>query len=312
MALKRKQKPAQHAIIPTQDSFAQKSDKHLCWAALEMRSGSMALVAVTDTENRKPTETYEFFYRMHGPNGNTPTVFKAQASDPVTTDPTSKWTAGKARHGAWAVTHGAYLTQQMLNRLGCAIPLEIRDASEPENPQTNYDGLTQIHQTAGRKPKMAAASKTKGASVTAAWEALLMENEKAAKKNKKTDAQLIAAMEAEFPDKKGKSTLTRVSMIRGCYNQGTNLFASRYEGIKANDNNRPISRSYDENGDVIANPRSQGRAVKALKTGTPAGPAKKKIAKKTKPAPATKSTAAAKPKVKVKTKKKMTTKAKKA
>lgn len=127
---------------------------------------------------------------------------------------------------------------------------------------------------------MAGKGKTNGLSVNQAWEQLLLQNEKAPKSKKLTDAQLTVEMEREFPDKAGKSTMTRVSMIRGCYNAGTNLFQSRHGGVRADDKNRPVSHPYDENGEKIENARSRPRKTDGKKTASKKV-SKKKVSKKT-------------------------------
>lgn len=78
------------------------------------------------------------------------------------------------------------------------------------------------------------------------WEEVLITNEAA--KKKLTDAKLIEKMEKMFPEKAGKSTIVRVSMVRSNYNTGTGMFSMR---SKAGTKKRPTSFGYAANGDVV-------------------------------------------------------------
>lgn len=97
-----------------------------------------------------------------------------------------------------------------------------------------------------------------GLSLLDTWEKLFIENEGRAKKM--TDAQLVAAMEKEFPDKKGKSTVTRVRMFRSAYNNAAHSMKGR-DLPSARSKTRPISHEYDAKGNVVE-PRRGGGAPK--------------------------------------------------
>ena len=56
------------------------------------------------------------------------------------------------------------------------------------------------------------------------WHALLVQNVKASKSERMTDEQLEKYMTKLFPEKAGKSTITRVAMMRSCFNNGTGMF----------------------------------------------------------------------------------------
>lgn len=118
------------------------------------------------------------------------------------------------------------------------------------------------------KKKTDVAKAAKGPKVNAEWARLLVENEKAPKSAKKTDDQLVAEMERLFPEKAGRSTLTRVSMVRAIYNKGTNMFLKFGPAAVK-------SHRYDENGEVC-----KGRKIKIAKKTASKKAAKKKTAKK--------------------------------
>lgn len=110
--------------------------------------------------------------------------------------------------------------------------------------------------TEGTPPQKTVKQQVKKTKLYEAWNNLLIKNEKASKKNKLTDEQLYEAMAELFPDKADKTTLTRVSMVRSCYNKGTNMFAKL--GAPDGDE-RPISTSYDADGNVLeARTRKRG------------------------------------------------------
>ncbi len=87
-----------------------------------------------------------------------------------------------------------------------------------------------------------------------AWTKLLAQNERAKKGERLTDAQLTQEMTKLFPDRKGKTTLTRVNMIRSIYNKGSSMFESLGPAAVK-------SRRFDKNGDVI-----EGRNYKSPDT----------------------------------------------
>ena len=264
-----------------------KSDGHLCWAAHQPlgEHGSIAMYRVEDPKSPPDTgELFEFFYTMDGPDGNTPTIWKARADTPLTGksgEKLSNCARGVARHDCVVITHGAWHSQKCIKRIGADVPAEIRDAVDPEAESAGVvDGADFKPRHKPRRPAMAAKSKTGGLSVTAMWEKLLIANEKAPKAKKMTDAQLVAAMQKEFPDKRESTTLTRCSMIRGCYNKGTNLFKARFGCKKANGKNRPQSCAYDKDGALIENPRSQPRDSSKKKAGSKKAGSKKTSSKK--------------------------------
>lgn len=139
-----------------------------------------------------------------------------------------------------------------------------------------------------RRAKKAAPKKAKTEEVklkvNQEWSRLLSENESLATKRGKrplTDDQLADEMERLFPEKAGKTTITRVSMARSCYNKGTNMFASMGPAGTAD---RPVSYAYDEDGKQIP-PRGNSTAgggvkKKAAKKSAPKKAAKKATAKK--------------------------------
>ena len=103
--------------------------------------------------------------------------------------------------------------------------------------------------------------------VTETWDDLLRENEKLGKCKKGdeplTDDELRERMQELFPDKEESTTITRVTMARGCYNKGTNMFHSRYEDEVADGDNRPISHAYykDDDGDWQQRTPRKGSSV---------------------------------------------------
>lgn len=130
--------------------------------------------------------------------------------------------------------------------------------------------------------RKAKATSLKTTSVCGTWSELLIANEKAGRKSKKTDAQLVAEMQKIFPDKRDKSTILRIGMIRGCYNAGTNLMKSfGPAGTEA----RPISHAYDEAGNVLAK-ASRGRKSKAEGESPAPAPAKRRGKAEPEPTPA--------------------------
>jgi hypothetical protein len=120
--------------------------------------------------------------------------------------------------------------------------------------------------------------KISGKNLSAAWAALLLGNSKA----KLTDDQLVAEMGKDFPDLKGKTTITRVSMVRGCYNKGTGMFKAVGPAAK-------VSARYGADGVELA-ARSRGAAPaakkeKASKVAKPKEGGAKKKKKAPKPEP---------------------------
>jgi len=81
------------------------------------------------------------------------------------------------------------------------------------------------------------------------WQKLLIDNEKATKAKKLTDPEMTKVMQGLFPEKKDSTTLSRVSLVRCVYNSGANMFQKMGP---AGTEERPTSRRYDENGEVIA------------------------------------------------------------
>lgn len=112
--------------------------------------------------------------------------------------------------------------------------------------------------------------------VNTAWANLLHENEQVKKSGKKpmTDEQLKAKMIKLFPDKAEKSTITRVSMVRSCYNKGTNMFKKL--GPAGGKGARALSKPYDSRGDEV----ERAKASTTRKPVAEKAPAAKKIAEK--------------------------------
>ena len=96
--------------------------------------------------------------------------------------------------------------------------------------------------------KKAPKQPAKSVKVNEAWNDLLVKNEQVSKAKKMTDDDLYNAMCELFPDKADKTTLTRVSMVRSCYNKGTNMF-SKYGPPDGDE--RPTSFPYDEDGNAL-------------------------------------------------------------
>lgn len=115
--------------------------------------------------------------------------------------------------------------------------------------------------------------------INAVWNKKLIANEKANKKQKKTDEQLKAEMLEQFPDKKGKMSIENVPAVRANYNGGAGMFLAygKPDGVS-----RPISFKYDSDGDKIRygkkikdiNEKTSKKVTKAKKT------VKKELAKK--------------------------------
>lgn len=84
--------------------------------------------------------------------------------------------------------------------------------------------------TASRKPKAKAKTqkadkkllgRTLGLNIRQTWMRLFADNEKAKKKDRKTDTQIAAFMRAEFPGRTPKDfTVTGVASVRCVYNHG--------------------------------------------------------------------------------------------
>ena len=126
-----------------------------------------------------------------------------------------------------------------------------------------------------------------GVGVAETWAIHLVRNEQWAKMPSKKpldDPGLLAAMRVEFPHKKDATTITRVTMIRGIFNKGTNMFLSVGAAGKTG---RPKSRRYDAKGTVVP-PRRRVDDDGVLIEGTAAAAPKaskkkttKKVVKKT-------------------------------
>lgn len=106
------------------------------------------------------------------------------------------------------------------------------------------------------------------------WSELFAANEKLAKKGKAlTDGKLKKEMYRQFPNKKGVTTIERVSMMRSIYNKGTSVFA---KAGAAGSRGRPTSFRYDDGKTAIAGRGSGKRtATKAKKKTAPKKSAKK-------------------------------------
>ena len=96
-------------------------------------------------------------------------------------------------------------------------------------------------------------------SIKSEYVRIFSENEKRSKHW--TDVEIREQLLKLFPEKKGKSTILRVSMFRACYNKGTGPFAKDGKG-------RPNSTCY-------------GSAPKELDRKPKAKVTTKKVAKKT-------------------------------
>lgn len=137
-----------------------------------------------------------------------------------------------------------------------------------------------------RKNKQADTAPTKPQKVNEAWSELFIQNEKVAKAKKLTDDELVEEMQERFPDKAQKTTITRCSMARSCYNKGTNMFARMGE---AGTTERPLSHKYDEDGNVVpgrgskkaeaSETKPKTHAKKAKEEEAPAKPARRRKAK---------------------------------
>lgn len=125
------------------------------------------------------------------------------------------------------------------------------------------------------KPKAKAERGPREGTITAAWAELFAQNEARVKAGQKgwTDAELSERMAKQFPDSAKKTTITRVSMVRGCYNKGTNMFATVGPAGKAG---RPTANQHG--GRTKAEPKA--KTTKVAKPKAKAAPAKAKTAPK--------------------------------
>lgn len=262
-----------------------KSAHHVCFAR-RLADGSVVAIAA---EAAKPDDFEFFTNKLAG------AMWRARISDKLRLVKRPFWGWVRYVPSTEVVTTGAYRIKDACAQLGCAANAEVLDAIArwEQHVADNYvtGNSTEVWHAglaarrAGKASGSMAKSKTGGMTLSDAWAALLIENEAlAAKRGGKplTDEQLVTAMEKEFPDKKGKSTLTRVSMVRGCYNKGTNMFA---KGGKAGTAARPTSFRYDETGAKVE-PRSNSTAAGGVTATKPAKATKPVAAEK--PAPAKK------------------------
>ncbi len=104
-----------------------------------------------------------------------------------------------------------------------------------------------------------------------AWAGLFAENEIRVKSGKTpwTDIELTERMTKLFPGRAGKTTITRVSMIRSIYNKGTNLFEKFGPSGKAG---RVVSHPYNPE----PRKQEQGKAKKSKAKPKAEAPAPKK------------------------------------
>lgn len=188
---------------------------------------------------------------------------------------------GRVRVPHQRVVTGVYHVKEVCKRLRCSVPWPTYQTEVKR--QAEYASLDDLNFSSpiSRKGNKMAKGKNSGMGVADTWAKLLIENEARHKKGQKplTDPELVKVMEKEFPDKVGKTTLTRVSMIRGCYNKGTNLFAN---AGPAGSSTRPRSYAYDDDGTQLqARQRRAATKKAASKKTSKNANSKKKVSKKT-------------------------------
>lgn len=135
------------------------------------------------------------------------------------------------------------------------------------------DPMKSLKKTAP-KPKAKTERGPREGTITAAWAELFAQNEGRVKAGQKgwTDPELVERMQKQFPDHKNKTTITRVSMVRGCYNKGTNMFAAVGPAGKSG---RPSATQHGGRAKAQRSAKATGKVTK---------PSPKTKAKETKPA----------------------------
>jgi len=289
---------------------AKKSKGHICFACHQMVSQSLKMHVVTDDcQVNKEVMLWEFFYEIQTVKndddrnlfGNTreeyqyAIVYKADARKGIKD--------GK-RLDNMVVSSGAYGTVEMCKRLGVEAPAQLLELIEYETVLCEEDKkrIEQGKETMAKKKtnKKKTGSKRSGTSVAQHWCNVIQANEKAAKKNRLTDAGMIKAMQKLCPANKNATTITRFP--RGIYNTGTNMFKGMFNSVKANGNNRPICKKYGEDGnEVVAGAKKKTASKKTTTKKTSKKKVTTKKKKTTKKAPAKKTPA--KKKIVVKKKK---------
>lgn len=256
-----------------------KSAGHVCFAAYEGDKGQ--LVAIPEERAQRIKGHWEFFVSSNG-------KFLCKAATDADIKPLSELKDqlsglqfdGPVRSGLMLVQSGPWETSQSCRRLGVPIPANTQAALK-EREEVDDMAKKKAAKKSGKttEPKRDVGT-TSGVGLAETWAQLLIENEQASKKNKMTDEQLVARMEKEFPAKKGKSTLTRVSMVRGCFNKGTNMFKS---AGAAGVSGRPKSNRYGEDGEAYVRPkkeRGKGKGKPAAESKSSKKTAKKSTKKK--------------------------------
>ena len=130
---------------------------------------------------------------------------------------------------------------------------------------------TKSRKTAGVKAPRGAKGKTTGLTVSRMWLAMFRDNAKLAKAQRKTDEQLLAYLQREFPNREsGLFCVRGIRAVRAAFNRG---------GVPGQDGTAPATKShaYDKTGDIIAIRRGRVAADKP----TPAATAKSDQAKAT-------------------------------
>lgn len=176
---------------------------------------------------------------------------------------------------------GVQCVVDFCREMRCQIPGETRDKKNKYEARFDDARRAVLIQRYGADLGRAPGSTTgetkmkgkNGMSLAENWAIVFATNEEAAKSGKAlTDDQLKAKMYEQFPNKKGKTTIERVSMLRSIYNSGKSIFA-KYGA--AGTPKRPKSHRYDD-GKTPAGVRGQH---KPKKDAAPA-PAKSAPAKK--------------------------------
>lgn len=169
---------------------------------------------------------------------------------------------------AWDYIHcmRAGLVAAFCKNMGCDVPQATAERVKYERSVAKTEREKQKAHAAQRlKEYHMAKGKKSEKTIVGTWDELFQQNEERYAKHQRThetrdkpwtDDQLVEKMVAEFPDHKGKTTLTRPRMFRACYNAGTFMFEKLGS---AKSRKLPESQIYGKDGKPV--PKGTRRAT---------------------------------------------------
>lgn len=270
----------------------ERSCGHVCFAGVRGEGKDRGLIRLDEGQDQIGEMDWEYFV---GPTGVD--LYRARVCQKVVDLEfmgAAKYGKVKGRENMMAAGGinnfggtGVRCVEDFCRDMRCPIPGETRDKKNAW--QKRVDGLnraahlkrygTDLGQAPGSTDTGGSKMKGKnGLSLAENWSNFFAENERLAKEGKAlTDDQLKAKMYEQFPGKKGKTTIERVSMMRSIYNSGKSVFE---KFGAAGTPKRPKSARYDDGKTAIVGRGPQKKGEKKAAKKTAKTPRKKIVIKK--------------------------------